>query len=88
MASDAGSDGATPRDWAVAVFLTEVSCVLIALLMPITPSRTGGRWSPADLLIENPSYPERALAWFVVTNAIVIVVAAVVWLLVRRGRAA
>lgn len=77
-------DGPLPRDWVVAVCLTEASCVLIALLMPITPSRTGGRWSPAELLIENPTYLERALAWLVITNAIVIVGAAVLWLFVRR----
>jgi hypothetical protein len=80
-----GGRSAIP-DWLVVVVLVEGACLAIALLMPITPSRTASIWSPASLFALGPSYLERAVAWFAVTNIIVVLIGLVAWFAIRRHR--
>jgi len=55
----------------------------IAVVTPITPSKTGTTWSPAELLTPEPTYLQDVLASFIVMNLIFVVLAAVVWVSVR-----
>lgn len=65
--------------------VVEVISVAIALVTPITPSKTGSTWSPAELVTPDPTYLQKVLASFVMVNVIFVVLAAIVWLGVRRG---
>ncbi len=55
-------------DWLVAVLLTEGTALLIALVTPVTPTKTGSTWSPADLFTADPSYLQKVMASFVMVS--------------------
>lgn len=74
---------ATFRDRVVAVLAIELIAVSIALVSPVTPSKTGSTWSPADLFVEDPSYLEKALAAFVTVHVLMVLIGALAWLAVR-----
>lgn len=73
------------RDWLVAVLVTESIALGIALVTPITPSKTGSTWTPADFFSPNPTYVEKVAASFVLLNAIVLGLGMAAWLISRRG---
>ena len=75
-----------PPDWLVVVLLTQAAAILIALVSPITPSKTGSTWSPADLFIADPSYLAKVLASFVVVNIMIAVIGVLAWLFIRKDR--
>jgi hypothetical protein len=66
-----------------AVATLEVIAGAIALATPLTPSRTGSRWSPAELFTPDPSYAQKVLASFVVVNLLFVLLALAVWVAVR-----
>lgn len=72
--------------WAVGVVTVEAISVGIALVMPITPSKTGSSWSPAHLFTPNPTYLEQVAASFVAVNLIFVGLGMLVWLVSRRDR--
>ena len=83
---DTGESGGTPpRDWLVAAFLVEAAAVMIALVVPFTPSKTGSTWSPAELIWPDPSYPQKVIASFVLVNAMLLVLGLLAWIGVRLG---
>ena len=63
------------------LLLAEVSALSIALLMPITPSKTGSDRGLAHFIINEPSYLEQVFVYFVVTNLLMLLlgVAIAVW---------
>jgi hypothetical protein len=67
------------------IVVLEVIALAIALAAPITPSKTGSTWSPAELVTPDPNYVQKVLASFVVVNVIIAVLAIVVWLTVKVG---
>lgn len=68
-------------------FLTVQAIVLaIALVMPITPTKTGGRANMAAYFVENPGYLHEAVFWFLAGNALVAILAVIVVILVRRDK--
>jgi hypothetical protein len=73
-------------DWAVALLAVEAVCLLIGLAMPITPSRTGSTWSPAELFAEDPSYLAEAAFWFVATHVLILALGLVAWVYARLTR--
>ena len=73
-------------DWLVVVLLVEATSLVIALLMPITPSRTGSKWSPASMFFEAPTYLEDAMAWFLISNAIIGLLGLMGWFVVTHDR--
>lgn len=76
------------RDLAVAVLLTEATALLIALVMPVTPSRTGSTWSLAELVWPEPSYAQEVAVYFLATNALILVIGGIAWVAYRlRGPA-
>jgi len=50
------------------LLVLEAIALAIALVSPVTPSKTGSTWSPAELFSEAPSYPQKVLAAFVTVN--------------------
>jgi hypothetical protein len=72
-------------DWLVAMVLAEAVALAIALITPITPTRTGSTWSAAELFSANPGYLEKVAANFVMVNGIMGVLALVVWILWSRS---
>lgn len=73
-------------DRLVAVLLAEAVALLIALVTPITPSKTGSTWSPAELFFAQPSYLKEVLASFVLVNLLLGVLGLIVWIAVRRDQ--
>ena len=73
-------------DWLVAVLVIEGTAFLIALVTPVTPSKTGSTWTPAELFSEDPGYVAEVLASFVMVNLIVAILGLLVWVAVRRER--
>ncbi len=67
------------------LFLAEGSAIAIALLMPITPSKTGSDGGIADLLIPDPSYLQEVLVDFVFTNLLFVILGGifVIWVKLR-----
>ena len=67
-------------------FLIEMILLLIAMVMPITPSKTGSSTNLADRFIENPSYFEEVFFYLIFGNviAIILAVAFVIWLRITK----
>ena len=62
------------------LLVLEFIALLIALVSPVTPSRTGSTWSPAELFTTDPSYGQKVLAAFVTVNLMLAVLGGIVWL--------
>lgn len=62
------------------LLLAEGAALMIALLMPITPSKTGSKRGLADLLISDPTYLQEVVVYFVLTNILLLIIGAIVWL--------
>lgn len=58
-------------------FLIEIVILVISLIMPITPSKTGSSTKLADWFIKNPSYFEEVLFYLIFINVIVVILAVV-----------
>ena len=57
--------------------LAEFVALLIGLVMPVTPSKTGtSDWSPAELLFAEPSYLQEVAVDFVLANLVMVVLGA------------
>lgn len=67
-------------------FLVEAFVLLIALIMPVTPSKTGSDRSLAEYFILNPNYIEKVLFNFVFINLIVGLLALVVFIVWKSRR--
>lgn len=86
---EAARDGRRKRlpDWAAGLLVTEAVAFLIALVTPVTPSKTGSTWSPAEIFWTDPGYLREVAADFVFVNLLILVLGLITWLLVVRGRA-
>lgn len=67
--------------WAAAVLLVESAALMIALIMPVTPSKTGSTWSPAELLWADPSYGQEVAVYLVVVHVLIFVIGLGAWIL-------
>jgi len=67
-------------------FLIEIILLIISMIMPITPSKTGSTTKLADWFIQNPSYFEEVLFYFIFENVIAIILAVVffIWLRITK----
>jgi hypothetical protein len=63
--------------------LIEGAALLIALVTPVTPSRTGSKTGLADLVITDPNYFEEVVVYFIITNILIGLIALVGWISVR-----
>ncbi len=78
-----------PR-WKLALqvlFLIEWAALLIALVMPVTPSKTGkGKVRLAEFFIQDATYLHEVLFGFVFTNLIIGLLASIFWVYMRFDR--
>lgn len=65
------------------LFLAEGASLMIALLMPITPSKIGSNRGIAELLIHEPTYLQEVLVYFIMTNILLLIISVIVWLWVK-----
>lgn len=65
------------------VAVMEAAALMISLVMPATPSRTGTRWSPAEFVWPDPSYLQQVSVWFVITNGVALLMGGLLVLWVR-----
>ena len=65
------------------LFLVEGAALMIALLMPITPSKTGSDRGIADFLIPNPTYLQEVVVYFILTNILILIIVVIIWLWVK-----
>ena len=59
------------------------AALMIALLMPITPSKTGSDRGIADFLIPNPTYLQEVVVYFILTNILILIIGVIIWLWVK-----
>lgn len=78
-----------PKDtvpaWLQGVLWAEAVALVIALVMPLTPTKTGSTWSPANLFSTDPTYLEKVVASFVVVNLLLVVLGLAAWVVLRRS---
>jgi hypothetical protein len=73
------------RDRAVGFLVVEAIAAGIAVVTPITPSKTGSTWSPAHLFSPDPTYVEQVMASFVLVNLLLLALGLLVWLISKRS---
>lgn len=73
--------------WLIGLGALQFIAVLIALVMPVTPGKTGSTWSPAELYKADPTYFDKVLAAYVVVNAMFVVLGVMVWIVSKFDRA-
>ena len=71
------------RDWLAAFFITESAAVMIALVSPLTPSKTGSDRGLAELFWQEPSYAKEVLVSFVGVNALLILIGLIAWIALK-----
>jgi hypothetical protein len=89
MTTDQGDppeNGPQPSGRLTGILVVEVIAALIALVEPVTPSKTGSKWSPAEIFTTDPSYLQKVLAAFVAVNLLFAVLGVVVWVVHRLRR--
>jgi hypothetical protein len=70
-------------DRVVGILAIQSIALLIGIAMPLTPSKTGSTWSPAQLFWDDPSYLREVAVYFVMTNLLILGIGLVVWLVGR-----
>jgi hypothetical protein len=76
-----------PRDRLVGLLALETIAVGIALVAPVTPTRTGGEpWTPARWFTPDPTYLEDVAGSFVTVHVIFLVLGLLVWLSTKPSR--
>ncbi len=73
-------------DWLAGVLVTQSIALGIAVVMPLTPTKTGSTWSPAHFFSTDPTYLEKVGASFVLVNVLLLVLGLVAWVISTRGR--
>lgn len=72
--------------WIVGVLTLEAIALGIAIVTPVTPSKTGSTWSPAHLFSADPTYLEEVGASFVLVNILLLGLGLLAWALSRGSR--
>jgi hypothetical protein len=83
-----GSEGDPGGVWvgrAQGLLALEAIAVLIALAMPITPSKTGSTWSPASLFWPDPNYLQKVAVSFVGVNLLLVLIGVAAWIAFKLG---
>jgi hypothetical protein len=68
------------RDRLVGLGAVEAIAVGTAVAMPLTPTKTGSTWSPAELFWPDPSYLQKVFVGFVLANILLFALGLVAWL--------
>ena len=70
--------------WQIVLGL-EAIAAMIALVMPLTPSKTGSTTGIPHLFFDEPTYLQEIAVHFVATNALIGLIALAAWIWLRRG---
>jgi hypothetical protein len=84
--TEPSENGPQPSGRLTGVLVVELIAALIALVEPATPSKTGSKWSPAEIFTADPSYLQKVLAAFVAVNLLFAVLGVVAWVVHRLRR--
>ena len=68
------------------VLAIEAFALMVALVTPITPSKTGSTWTPGEFFSTDPSYLEDVAASFLMVNGLLLFIGLAVWVTSRFGR--
>ncbi|MBT8479822.1 MAG: hypothetical protein KJO06_12950 [Gemmatimonadetes bacterium] len=79
------SDSPNVSDRVKGVLVIEFVALAIALVTPITPSKTGSTWTPADPIWPDPTYLQKAAASFVAVNFLILVLGLAAWAALKYG---
>jgi hypothetical protein len=63
----------------------ETIALLIALAVPITPSKTGSTWTPASLFWPEPTYLQEVVVAFGVVNLLLGIIGVAAWIAFKLG---
>jgi hypothetical protein len=67
------------------VLAVEAFALLVALVTPITPSKTGSTWTPGEFFSTDPSYVVDVAASFLMVNCLLFAIGLAVWITSRFG---
>lgn len=67
------------------VLAVEAFALLVALVTPITPSKTGSTWTPGEFFSTDPSYVIDVAASFLMVNGLLFAIGLAVWITSRFG---
>lgn len=70
-------------DWVTGLLATQAIALGIALVIPVTPSKTGSTWSPANIFSADPTYLEKVGASFVLVNLMLLALGIAAWVVSR-----
>ena len=70
--------------WAAGLLVMQTIALGIAVVTPITPSKTGSTWSPAEYFTPEPTYLQKVLAAYVVVNVLLLLLGLLAWVFARR----
>lgn len=73
-------------DWAVALILSQAIALMLAIIIPVTPSKTGSPWSPADFVFDDPSYLQEATVIYVLVNGVMALLGGYVLIATKWGK--
>ena len=74
------------RGWAKGLLVVELFALAVALVTPITPSKTDSTWTPAQLFSPDSPYLEEVAASFLLVNALLLSIGLVVWITSRFSK--
>ena len=63
----------------------EAFALVVALVTPITPSKTGSTWTPGEFFSKDPSYLVDVAASFLMVNGLLLFIGLAVWVTSRFG---
>jgi hypothetical protein len=92
--TQSGSPPERPRDepqarnpgWIRGLLLIEMFALVVALVTPFTPSKTGSNWRPGTLFSKDPTYLLDVFASFLLVNALLLAIGLLVWITSRLNR--
>lgn len=73
-------------EWLTGILVTQSIALGIALVAPITPSKTGSTWSPANFFSSDPTYLEKVGASFVLVNLLLLALGLAALVVSRWGK--
>lgn|GEM_PF-5552415 len=83
--SDSRNSDSLP-DRATGLLGAELVALVLAIVMPLTPGKTGGPLNPARLFAAKPNYLDNVVASFAMVYLLLLILGLDVWTITRPGR--
>ena len=62
------------RDLLISIVLVETISILLGLILPISPSKTGAKNNLAEQFLDNPTYLQEFVFYYLLTNVLIILI--------------